>query len=253
MSAALVLHRGGHEVPREELVRYVIPPATKTWRPISHEAVLASAEQTLTEAGYRIAKMRLGISHEGHRFFGTLDLATPLTPDGQVALAVGLRNSTDQSFPMGFCAGARVFVCDNLAFRSELMVKRKHTVNGVARFSSDIAHAVSALASFKEAETDRIAQLQQGALSDAEAESLILRACIQRGIIAQRQLPMVFRAWHEPPFEEFRPRTAWSLLNAFTAVLHELQEKQPAELAHRTMRLHAMLAPKGNDVPMIAA
>ncbi|HEX3148765.1 MAG TPA: hypothetical protein VHR66_11820 [Gemmataceae bacterium] len=94
MSASLVLHRGGYEVPREELVRYVIPPATRTWGPISHEVVLDIAEQTLTEAGYRIAKMRLGVSHEGQRFFSTLDLATPLTPDGQVTLAVGLRNST---------------------------------------------------------------------------------------------------------------------------------------------------------------
>jgi hypothetical protein len=29
-----------------------------------------------------------------------------------VSLAVGIRNSWDQSFPLGFCAGARVFVCD---------------------------------------------------------------------------------------------------------------------------------------------
>ncbi|HEX3152525.1 MAG TPA: hypothetical protein VHR66_30920 [Gemmataceae bacterium] len=209
MSASLVLHRGGHEVPRKELVRNVLPPATRTWRPSSHEAVLDTAEQTLTEAGYRIAKMRLGVSHEGQRFFGTLNLSTPLTPDGQVALAVGLRNSTDQSFPMGFGTGARVFACDNLTFRSELLVKRKHTVNSVARFSVDIAYAVGALASFKEAETHRIEHLQQEALSDAQAESFILRACIQRGIIAQRQLPLVFRAWHEPPFEDFRPRTAW--------------------------------------------
>jgi len=59
------------------------------------------------------------------------------------------------------------------------------------------------LASFKEAETSRIQQLQEVHLSDAQAESFMLRACIQRGIIAQRQLPSSFREWHEPDHEAF--------------------------------------------------
>lgn len=248
MTATLVLHQGGNEVSREQLTQFVLPPPTRTWKPISHTTVLDNALQTLQEAGYGIAKARLAVSREGQRFFGTLDLTTPLTPDGSVALAVGLRNSVDQSFPKGFCAGARVFVCDNLAFRSDLMVKRKHTLNGVSRFSSDIAHAVQSLASFKEAESARIARMQELEMTDALAESLMLRACVVRGIVGQRHLPLVYREWHEPKHEAFRPRTAWSLLNSFTAVLRELQEKNPAELAHRTMRLHALLAPPQADL-----
>ena len=247
MSATLMLHQGGTEVNREKLNELVLPPPTRTWKPISHATVLDTALQTLQEAGYTVAKARLGVSREGQRFFGTLDLTTPLTPDGSVALAVGLRNSVDQSFPMGFCAGARVFVCDNLAFRSDLMVKRKHTLNGASRFSSDIAHAVQSLQSFKEAETVRIARMQELTMTDAHAESLMLRACVVRGIVGQRHLPLVYREWHEPKHAAFQPRTAWSLLNAFTTVLSELQQKNPAELAHRTMRLHALLAPPQTD------
>src|SRR5438067_2803660 len=107
MSATLMLHQGGNEVSREQLGQLVLPPPTRTWKPISHATVLDTASQTLREAGYGIAKARLGVSREGQRFFATLDLTTPLTLDGSVALAVGLRNSVDQSFPMGFCAGAR--------------------------------------------------------------------------------------------------------------------------------------------------
>lgn len=243
MSATLMLHAGGREVSRDELTQLILPPATRTWKPIGHATVLDTAIATLGEAGYQLAKMRLGIANEGRRFFGTLDLTTPLTPDGTVALAVGLRNSTDQTFPMGFCAGSRVFVCDNLAFRSELLVKRKHTLNGQARFSADIANAVMALGSFRDAEQNRIATLQRLAVDDSHAESLMLRACVERGIVSQRHLPLVYREWHEPSHDAFRPRTAWSLLNAFTAVLHDLQTKNPAELAYRTMRLHALVAP----------
>ncbi len=252
MSATLLLHAGGREVTREELTEFTCPPATKTWRPISHTNVLDTALNTLAEAGYEVAKIRLGVSNEGKRFFGTLDLTTALTPEGSVALAVGLRSSFDQSFPLGFCAGTRTFVCDNLAFRSDLMVKRKHTVNGAARFSADIAKAVMSLGSFKEAETMRIQQLRDAEMTDAQAESFMLRACLQRGIVAQRQLPLVFREWHEPEHDAFRPRTAWSLLSAFTSVLRELQQRNPAELAHRTMRLHALLAPAKAEQVAIA-
>jgi GDP-D-mannose dehydratase len=136
-----------------------------------------------------------------------------------------------------------VFVCDNLAFGADLLVRRKHTVNGAARFSSDIAHAVMSLATFKESESRRIAMLHDNDLTDAEAESFMLRACVQKGIVAQRQLPDVFKEWHEPSYEAFQPRTAWSLLNSFTHVLRDLQTKNPSELAHRTMRLQALLCP----------
>ena len=69
----------------------------------------------------------------------------------------------------------------------------------------------------------------------------MLRACLAKGIIAQRMLPEVWREWREPGHEAFQPRTAWSLLNAFTSVLRPLQERNPADLARRTMRLHALM------------
>ena len=67
---------------------------------------------------------------------------------------------------MGFCAGSRVFVCDNLAFRSDLMVRRKHSTNGVAHFSADIATAVMQLRPFKDAETAAIAVMADTTMPD---------------------------------------------------------------------------------------
>ncbi|MCE9530877.1 MAG: hypothetical protein K8T89_07105 [Planctomycetes bacterium] len=98
MSATLMLHQGGREVSREQLTQFILPPATRTWKPISHAAVLDTALRTLEEAGYSVAKMRLGVAREAQRFFATLDLTTALTPDGTVTLAVGIRSSVDQSY-----------------------------------------------------------------------------------------------------------------------------------------------------------
>ncbi|MCE9534382.1 MAG: hypothetical protein K8T89_25160, partial [Planctomycetes bacterium] len=110
------------------------------------------------------------------------------------------------------------------------------------RFSSDIASAVMQLGSFKETESQRIAIMQETPMTDERAESLMLRACLAKGIIAQRQLPVVYKEWREPRHEAFQQRNGWSLLNAFTSALHGLQERNPADLARRTMRLHALLS-----------
>jgi hypothetical protein len=80
-------------------------------------------------------------------------------------------------------------------------------------------------------------------MPDERADSLILRAAIDRGIIPLRLIPQVAREWKEPQHELFQPRTAWSLFNAFTAALGTLQQSNPAELARRTMRLSALLTP----------
>ena len=76
---------------------------------------------------------------DGSRFFGVMKLASELVPG--VSLAVGIRNSVGKSFPLDFCAGQRVFCCGNLAFRSELIVKKRHTIYGERNFLSAIGGA----------------------------------------------------------------------------------------------------------------
>src|SRR4051794_18502163 len=103
----LVLHRGARRVTSEELQQYQAPPPEGRWYPLSHGQVLSVVGRTLAEAGYAIVKQQLGVMRDGSRFFATLDLSSPVAEG--VSLAVGVRNSVDKSFPLGFCAGSRVF------------------------------------------------------------------------------------------------------------------------------------------------
>lgn len=239
----LVLHCGASEVTRESLAEIKAPSATDTWHPVSHVDVLTNVESTLSAAGFHIEKARYGLSKGGHRFFGTLDLTTPVSSG--VALAVGVRNSIDKTFPLGFCAGHRCFVCDNLAFHSELLVNHKHTRFGVTRFQEAIALAVSGLEAFRQTEEHRIKRLQLVDCTDVQAESLMLRAYEHR-MISARQLPHVIKEWREPRYEEFQDRTLWSLLNSFTTVMNDRVKSNPQRHARATMRLQALLCPPAN-------
>lgn len=244
VSSTLVNHCGARQVNAAELATIEPPAPTRTWFPLAHRAVLDSVCESLEGAGFAICRSRLSVSHGGARFFGTLDLTTSIVEG--VSLAVGIRNSNDQSFPIGFCCGQRVFVCDNLAFTSEIVVSKKHTRFGQERYLEGLARAVASLDQYRQSAGGWIEQMQARKLNDDRANSLLLQA-YERKIIGLRLLPLVVEEWRHPTREEYRSRTAYSLFNCFTEVLgRERQSRFPAESALATMRLSKLLAPPTN-------
>lgn len=234
----LVLHRGARQVSQEVLDAVPVPPATATWFPIAHGQVLSTTLDTLKQAGFDVARTQLGLSRDDARFFATVDLRTPVASG--VTLSVGIRNSIDKSLPIGFCAGHRTFVCDNLAFSSEIVVVRKHTRFGETRFNEAICKAVQTLDVYRKAEGDRIIAFQKTEVSADVADALLLRA-FEQGILSTATLPRVIKEWRAPSFEEFEDRTLWSFMNAFTTVLADRQKSNPQQFAALTIKLHDFL------------
>lgn len=239
--STLMLHAGGRLVAHDELRSCETPPPEGRWHPVPHVTVLDTVRETLRGAGYAVKAERLALARHDARFFGVLDLEAPLAAG--VALSVGVRNSVDKSFPLGFAAGSRVFVCDNLAFRSELLVRRKHTANGLKAFGVAIATAVAGLASFRLVETERIRAMADTVLTPERASHVILTA-LRRGIISALHLPKVCAAWEHPPHADFAPRTAWSLFNAFTEALKPRAVSAPQAFVAQTIRLNGLMLPE---------
>jgi hypothetical protein len=236
--AKLVLHCGARQVSREELDRVEPPPGTATWFPVKHSTVIDTVQQALAAAGFGVRRATFALQSGDHRMFGTLDLSSELAPG--VTLAVGVRNSANKSFPLGFCAGSRTFVCDNLAFRSDLTVTKKHTKNAQLRFEGEIARAITTLAAFRLHEAERVAALQRLTVTDQAAEAIMLRA-FEAGLVSARLLPQVIAEWRRPSLEAFRPRTGWSLFNAFTTALGPRAKTSPQDHARMTMRIGGMV------------
>src|SRR3954469_756189 len=74
----LVLHRGARPVTLEELAAVPAPPAEGRWRPQAHGAVATSVKETLGEFGYPVVREAHGLSRNDARYFGTIDLGTPM-------------------------------------------------------------------------------------------------------------------------------------------------------------------------------
>lgn len=249
MSTSLVLHKGARPASLEEVAAIAAPPSQGRWFPLSHGLVLQRVVSTLAEAGFLVRRQQLALSRGDARFFGVLDLSSTLA--NGVTLSVGVRNSVDKSFPIGFCAGSRVFCCDNLAFSAELLVRRKHTRFGEQRFQNDIAASVVKLGQFQTVEASRIKLLQDRYVSEANADSIILKA-FEKGIVSSLMLPAVIREWRKPSFEEFEPRTYWSLFNAFTTAMGDRLKTDPQKYSLTTMRLSSFVSSSVSAQPLAA-
>jgi hypothetical protein len=59
----------------------------------------------------------------------------------------------------------------------------------------------------------------------------------------------VLSEWREPSHEAFKPRTRWSLFNAFTEVLRPFSQSNPQAFVGRTFRLNQLLVPP-NEGPV---
>ncbi len=247
---SLNLHSGGQHVSYEDLALIEAPPATDTWFPIKHQEILDSATGLLTSAGYSIRGTQLSVAREGHQFFGVLDLTNEICPG--INLAVGLRNSTNRTFPIGFCCGNRVFVCSNLSFvGSEIVISKKHTRFGNERYREGIAAAIASLVQYQAAQATWINNLREKILTPEQSDSLILRS-YEDGLIGARTLPLVIQEWRKPSYDDFREPTAWNLWNCFTTVLGRKPEKI-AEAALTTIRLQRLITGDVIDGVTIAA
>jgi hypothetical protein len=91
----LMLHAGGRVATIDDVRDCTTPAASGRWHPTAHATVLDSVRETLTGAGYIVRAEKYALARNDQRFFGILDLETPLVTG--VSLSVGVRNS----FPSG--------------------------------------------------------------------------------------------------------------------------------------------------------
>jgi hypothetical protein len=232
----LCLHCGARTATRDQVAAVATPPRTATWVPIAHGRLLDGVQRSLEGAGLSVVSEAHGLTREGSRYFGLLQVANGDNPD-DFGLVVGLRNSHDQTFPAGLAVGASVFVCDNLSFSGEVKLARKHTAHVERDLPQLIERAVGRLGDMRRTQETRFAAYKGRELADGAAHDLVIRALDAR-VVPVTRIPAVLAEWRQPRHPEFREgRTAWRLFNAFTESLKGNIDALPA----RTQALHGLL------------
>lgn len=102
------------------------PASTKTWTPVSHFDFVSLVKKKAEALSLEITNECYGLSPNEKKMFGIIDFSESTSDYGW---SVGLRNSHDKSMRAGIVSGAKVFVCDNMCFSGDLVLKRKHSKN----------------------------------------------------------------------------------------------------------------------------
>jgi hypothetical protein len=228
----LVLHRGGVEIDYAGLRELETPPATPTHVPIEHWRVVDLVKHSLTYYGHEIVEEHHAIAEDGARYFGLLSLRSPY---GLYTDTLGLRNSSDKSFPVSLAFGSRVFVCDNLAFIGEHTVKRRHTPKLKFELPGIIANIVEPLALRRNEQQQTFERYQQTPLLQHQADHAIMQM-FRDGVIGVQRIADVHQQWEEPVFD-WGDKTAYRLFNATTYALTGRVAENPAS----TRKLHAVI------------
>ncbi len=229
---SLMIHAGAKAATYAELADAPMPEPTATHVPIAHRSVVDMVKYSLGFFNHEVADENYALAANGLRFFGILSLRSP---HGDYSDTIGLRNSNDRTFPIGISFGSRVFVCDNLAFIGDQVIKRKHTANAKRDLPGLVAAVIEPLTAQRAVQAEKIAQYKTIPFNEDHARSTIFRMYLEQVINLQR-LPDVWNAWRQPP-HDWGDETAWRLFNAATYAMRG----RVAENPRATRTLHQVI------------
>lgn len=235
MEATLIAHCGTEKITLDELKHLPIPAATGTFKPIPHHEIVDALIETLGFRHIAVVRDEYAVSYDGMKMFVVMELETGF--EG-CRFAIGLRNANDKSMRLALTVGYRVLVCSNLAFRGDFTpVLAKHSKN----FSvlDSLAIGVDRMQRNFEPMREQVETWRGTQIKDDQAKLVIYRAFIEGELEVPRHLVRTVHDFYfNPRFEDFAPRTMWSLSNAFSSALQELD---PIPQFKATAKLGAFL------------
>ena len=228
----LMLHTGGEALDYAALRALPTPAATDTHVPIPHHSVVEMVKYSLGFFGHELLEEHHATTPDGMNYFGVLSLRSPY---GDYTDMVGLRNSHKKQFPIGIAIGSRVFVCDNLAFNADHVIKRKHTANAKRDLPGLVAEVIEPLHDARKAQALTFDRYKAQSLPDELADQSIMQM-YRQGIINVTRIAEVLKAYEEPP-HDWGDKTPWRLFNAATFTLTGKVAENPAT----TRQLHDVI------------
>jgi hypothetical protein len=244
----LMSHVNTDLVTRDQLRLISVPEPTSTFRPIPHIELVEQLDLILAKNQIRIHEERFAVRRDGSVLFGVFELEYGDCPDGRAAL--GLRTANNKTMAIQICAGLAVFVCDNLAFRGDMIaLRRKHTAG--LQLGDELSRAVDRFQEHFRILASEIELLRERRLSIDDAKALMHDVFVQ-GVMPLRFLPDVARAYFQPERAEFEPRTAWSLHNAFTGVAKSMPLTTRLVATQELGRLFGMSADSAGPQLLVA-
>lgn len=230
----LLTHCGANAVEREQVMTAIAPPSTDTWHPITHGTLLDLAIDSMTAANLSIVNEAHAMTPNHKRYFGLFEISS-LAEDYN--MVIGFRNSTDKAFGAGVVAGSSVFVCDNLCFSGEVVIKRRHTINIMEDLPGLVNDAIYQTTKYQETLETQIRSYKETDITNRMAEHAIIEM-VRRNVVTTQRVVKVVKEWDTPRHPEFaESHNVWRLFNAVTEANKGVQLADP----NKDFRLNTLM------------
>jgi hypothetical protein len=207
-----------------------VPNSTSSYVAISHGELVDLVKENIDKSGLIIKDEKIKTAKFGQQLFGTITVgANNVEQD----MTIGFRNSYDKSITVGIVAGNRVIVCENLMFKGDFKVMRKHTGHVKSELEFLVANGVNTMnQQFVSiiADTEKMKQVQMTKRATAE---LIGRMYIEEKLITSTQLNII--ADQLTNSKHFKDDSLWSLYNHTTEAL---KTAHPVTIINDHIKIH---------------
>lgn len=246
---SMMLHCGAEPASRSEIS--ALPKSNfasmgSRHNPVVYSDLIEGVESSINKMGIKITNEDFGLSHEGSRFFGLLDIevdaSESMMAKYQTGLQIGMRSSTKQIFSAGLTAGTQCFICDNLAFFGDVTLSRKHTTNIMNDLSELIDDSLVKITEDMRLVESRYDLYSEKSVSDKQAHDLVCKS-LELGredfemkgqnVISSQRVAPVLDNWYNNP--NWKSRNAFSLFQCFTECTKDVQMQQQSK---STRNLH---------------
>lgn len=215
-----------------------VPEGSRYWHPVGHGVFVDLLEKGIKKQGLKVESKEYGLCRKNNQFFSVYCIR-PSNRDKRLGYAgmLGGRNSIDQSITAAVCFGNHVFVCDNRAFTGDIVLKTKHTLHVMDRLPLMIESAVGQYGKAMERQRNLVLSMKQHELKALPVVHDVVVKAVRESVIPGEMVLPVLTQFETPEHACFKPKNAWSLYNAFTAVMGKQMAGNMVSGAQRTQKL----------------
>jgi hypothetical protein len=238
MKTNLVLHCGARAIDRTGLAAIPCPEPTETWHPISHIHLVNEVDRALAASNMKITNEAFGVSEDGAKMFGLMQVENCIVTK-DYAYVIGLRGATDKSLSRGLAVGSSVFVCDNLAFSSEIVMHRKQTKFILNDLPLMVDTAIGQLSARWNDQAKRIEYYKNTVIKLRDAAYLLME--MAGDVFPIQKIGDIYNEFKNPRHTEFGKENLWAMFNSVTEFLKPRENSKASGLwtmPARTGRLH---------------
>lgn len=235
----LLTQCGSKRCSIEQLLTVVVPEKTETYTPLNHYDFAVNVRTVASDLlrEFTFSKDSYALSSDGNKMFGVLTFRSKSESENEpIRLSIGIRNSYDKSMSAGIAIGASVIVCDNLMFKGDVTILRKHTGDMHESLLDQLITAI-----YKSQHQFTQLSLDAAAMMNV---NLDLHGCFKylgvltgEGVLSPTQSTKAFKELEKPTHPEFEKMTLWSAYNHATEAL---KSSPPQSVVHNHTKLHAL-------------